>query len=90
MSQLPDLAAELGRQGSLTLEVKVVANAARNEVAGRMADGTLRLRIAAPAREGKANAGLRAFLARLFEVPANSVEIVAGSGSTRKRVRIVR
>lgn len=90
MTGLAELAGELDRKGELTLAVKVVPGAARNEIAGRMADGALRLRIAAPAREGKANAELCAFLARLFGVPASSVKILAGAGSTRKRVRIVR
>ena len=87
---MQDLIEELGRRGALTLAVKVVPRSARNQVAGRMADGTLRVHVAAPAEKGKANAELCAFLAAAFGVPAGHVTIAGGVTSARKLLRIVK
>ena len=72
----------------MTLRVKVVPRSPRTEIAGEMADGTLKIRIAAPPEKGQANDELCAFLARRFRVPQTSVEILSGHTATRKRVRI--
>jgi len=70
------------------LRVKVVPKSSRNEIVGPMADGTLKVKIAAAPEKGKANAELRAFLARHYGVPKSAVTIVSGETSTLKRVRI--
>ena len=72
----------------MDLTVKVIPKSSRNEIAGRMADGTLRVKIAAPPEKGKANAELRAFLAKEYGVPQRDVVIVSGETSHLKRVRI--
>jgi hypothetical protein len=55
-----------------------------------MADGTLKVRIAAAPEKGKANAELCAFLARHYGVPRSAVTILSGGTSPRKLVRIAR
>jgi uncharacterized protein len=50
--------------------------------------GSLKIRLAAPAIEGRANAALIAFLARAFAVPEHAVTLVRGAKSRRKIVRI--
>jgi uncharacterized protein (TIGR00251 family) len=55
-----------------------------------MADGTLKVRIAAAPEKGKANAELCAFLARHYGVPKSAVTILSGASSPRKLVRIAR
>lgn len=45
----------------VTLTVKVIPKSARNEIAGMLADGTLKVKIAAPPEKGQANEMLRAF-----------------------------
>ncbi len=72
----------------MELRVKVVPKSSRNEIVGPMADGTLKVKIAAAPEKGKANAELRAFLARHYGVPKSAVTIVSGETSTLKRVRI--
>ncbi len=62
--------------------------AARTEPAGRHGEGALRLRLAAPAREGKANRACVRFLAGALDVPASAVTIVRGAGSRDKVVRV--
>lgn len=49
----------------------------------------LKVRLAAPPVEGKANEALVAFLADRFEVPKRNVAIVSGEHSREKRVEIV-
>ena len=61
--------------------------AKRSEFAGRHGE-RIKLRLAAPAVEGKANAALIEFLAEYFDVPRRNVSIVSGVRSRAKRVAI--
>lgn len=71
----------------MSLAVWVTPGAPRDEVAG-VADGRLRLRLVAPAHEGKANAALTRFVAGLLGVARRDVRLVAGAGGRRKLLRI--
>ena len=71
----------------MILELYVQPGAARSGFAGEHG-GRLRLRLAAPPVEGKANAALVEFLADYFNVPKRDVRITAGLKSRRKRVVI--
>lgn len=73
----------------MTLKIKVTPRAARTELTGEMADGTLKIRVAAPADKGLANQELCSFLARHFGVPRDQVEVISGQTSTRKLVKII-
>jgi len=72
---------------TLTLCLHVQPGAARSEVAGHHGDA-LKVRLAAPAIEGKANAELIRFLAEAFAVPRRAVTLLGGERSRDKRVRI--
>lgn len=61
--------------------------AKRSEFAGRHGE-RVKLRLAAPAVEGKANEALVEFLADYFGVPRRNVRIAAGLKSRQKRVII--
>ena len=74
--------------GPLTLRVKVIPKGPKSEIVGEMADGTIKIRIAAPAQKGRANEELRSFLARHYRVPAANVTILSGASSQNKLVRI--
>jgi uncharacterized protein len=65
----------------------VQPGASRTEFAGRHGE-RIKLRLAAPAHEGKANAALIAFLAEYYGVPRRKVRITAGLRSRQKRVII--
>jgi len=71
----------------LILELHVQPGAPRSEFAGRHGD-RIKVRLAAPAVEGKANEALVEFLAAYFDVPKRNVRIAAGHKSRRKRVVI--
>ena len=89
MTALEALRAELASAGKLTLSVKVVPKSARTQMVGRMANGTLKVKVAAPPEKGKANAELCAFLAKQFGVPKSNVSVKAGHTAPLKRIRIV-
>ena len=71
----------------MILELHVQPGASRSEFAGEHG-GRLKVCLAAPPVEGKANAELIAFLAEHYGVPKRSVRITAGATSRRKRVEI--
>jgi uncharacterized protein len=72
---------------ALVLALHVQPGAKRTQLAGRHGDA-LKLRLAAPPVEGRANDALRAFLADAFGVPQRKVTIVRGEASRDKIVRI--
>ncbi|MCC6394817.1 MAG: DUF167 domain-containing protein [Bryobacterales bacterium] len=74
----------------LILKIKVIPKSSRTEMAGEMADGALKVRVAAPPEKGKANAELCAFLAKHYGVPRHCVSIISGETSPLKRVRVRR
>lgn len=72
----------------MILTLRVVPNAGRDAFAGRMDDGALKIKLRAPAVDGKANAGLIGFLAKTFDVSKSAVTILSGETSRHKRVQI--
>ena len=70
-----------------TLELKVIPNAPRDEVAGWMGDA-LKVKVHAPALDGRANDALAAFLAGRLGLPRRAVTLVRGDKSRHKVVRI--
>src|SRR5215831_11187911 len=75
------------KDGLCVLRVKVQPGAPRNEIAGEH-DGMVKLKIAAPPVDGKANEECRRFLAAVLEVPAGSVEIKSGAASRIKVITV--
>ncbi|QNM95958.1 DUF167 domain-containing protein [Chitinimonas koreensis] len=69
------------------LSLYLQPGARKTEVAG-LHDGALKLRLAAPPVEGRANAALIGWLADWFGVPKNRVRIEGGELSRHKRVRV--
>ncbi|MDR2196253.1 MAG: DUF167 domain-containing protein [Gallionellaceae bacterium] len=69
------------------LELHVQPGAKRSELAGLHGDA-LKVRLAAPPIEGRANEALLRFIAELFEVTLRDVELVRGAQSRRKTVRV--
>jgi uncharacterized protein (TIGR00251 family) len=69
------------------LLLQVVPNAGRSACVG-LHDGALRVRLAAPAIEGRANAALLAWLAQALDLPRRAVTLASGETTRRKRVRL--
>lgn len=77
-----------GQRGA-AITVKVIPRAKFTQVAGVMADGTIKIRVAAPPVEGAANKTLVGFLAETLGIPRSQVDIVAGENSERKLISLV-
>ena len=69
------------------LQLSVMPNAKRTEVDG-LHEGALRVRLAAPPIDGRANAALVAWLAKSLGVPKRDVQVLRGQSSRRKQVAV--
>jgi uncharacterized protein len=73
--------------GAVIFNVRVQPRASKDEIAGEMA-GALKIRLRAPALEGRANEALIEFLADLLKTPKGAVRILSGERSRVKRLEI--
>jgi uncharacterized protein len=73
--------------GFLVMSIRVQPGAKRTEVAGPHGDA-LKIRVAAPALEDRANAALVDFIARKLGVARRDVALVSGVKSREKRFEI--
>ncbi len=71
----------------LIFNVRVLPKSSKSTIVGEM-EGTLKVKLKAPPVEGAANAELIKVLAKFFAVPKSAVEIVKGSTSKNKQVKI--
>jgi uncharacterized protein (TIGR00251 family) len=72
--------------GLIRFRVRVQPAAPRNELLGWNTAGELRIKVAAPPREGEANKELVAFLAKRFSVPKREIELMSGEKSKGKTI----
>ncbi|MDO8812689.1 MAG: DUF167 domain-containing protein [Gallionella sp.] len=72
----------------VTLTLHVQPGAKRSEIAGLHGEA-LKIRLAAPPIEGRANEALLKYIAQLFDVPMRQVELRQGGQSRHKVVAIV-
>ncbi|HON55675.1 MAG TPA: DUF167 domain-containing protein [bacterium] len=75
-------------QPAIIIEVKVQPNANKSEICGKMADGSLKIKVKAPASENKANAELINILSEAFDTKKSNIEIISGKTNTRKKIKI--
>lgn len=75
------------RDGASWLDLSVVPNAKRTGVDG-LHDGALRVRLAAPPVDGKANATVCEWLADELGCPKRAVRVLRGPASRRKQIEI--
>lgn len=71
----------------MILHLRAKPNAKANALQ-RAADGSLTVRLKAPAQDGKANACLLAFLAEVFGVSKSRVVLLSGHTAPFKKVEI--
>lgn len=67
----------------MKITVRITPNAKKSEILG-WEDGFLKIKIAAPAIEGKANAELTRFLAKLCRVSKSQIIILKGDNARIK------
>jgi uncharacterized protein (TIGR00251 family) len=73
--------------GTVIFAVRVQPRASKDEITGEIA-GAIRIRLRAPAVEGRANEALIEFLAQLLKSPKGAVRILSGERSRIKRLEI--
>jgi uncharacterized protein (TIGR00251 family) len=73
--------------GTVIFAVRVQPRSSKDEIAGDAA-GALKIRLQAPALEGRANEALIEFLAELLKTPKGAVRILSGERSRIKRLEI--
>lgn len=83
-----DLITEFKQRGSVTFPVRVVPDAPHTLASERLADGSIKIRLAAPAEGGKANMELLRYLSQRFAVQKTQARLVSGVASRHKLVRI--
>jgi hypothetical protein len=71
----------------ITLSLHVQPGAKKSSLAGLHGDA-LKIRLAAPPIEGRANEALLKFIAALFRVPVRNVYLKQGEQSRHKRVEV--
>ena len=69
------------------LALKAIPNAPRNAIAGWLGE-VLKVKVHAPALEGRANDELCAFLAEQLRLPRRAVAVAQGGKSRQKLIRI--
>ena len=74
--------------GELILRLYIQPGAARTGWGGRHGGAELKLRVAAPPVEGKANQACLRFLAKAARVPKGAVTLLRGERSRNKVIRI--
>lgn len=86
---MPGLPTAIRRQpdGSLTLSLHVQPGAKRTEFAGLHGEA-VKIRLAAPPVDGKANICLQAFVADFMRVPKRAVSLLGGESSRQKVLRV--
>lgn len=72
---------------SVTLRLHCQPGAKRSEIQG-LHGAALKIRLAAPPVDGKANEALLTFLSRHLGIPQRDVELVSGPSSRHKVVRV--
>lgn len=70
-----------------TIRVHVIPNAKIDKVVGEHSDA-IKIKLRAPAIEGKANAALRKFLAEKLSIPQRAIVLERGERSRDKVIRI--
>ena len=70
------------------IKIKVIPHAGKNEIVGKLADGTLKIKLKAPPVDGKANEELVKFLAKEFGVKKDGVKIISGKTGRKKIIEI--
>ncbi len=85
---MPDFLPALTQSGpDVLIRIKVVPGASRERVMGMLGD-RVKVAVAAPPEDGKANQAICALLAKVLGVGTKSVAVTAGMTNPRKTVRV--
>ena len=79
---------ELSRRGIVHLKIKVRTGANRTCLKEIMADGSLKIEVAAVPEKGRANLELVKYLHKVLKVDKNKIPIISGKNNKNKLIKI--
>ncbi|MGD0002755.1 MAG: DUF167 domain-containing protein [Anaerolineaceae bacterium] len=71
------------------ITVRVIPRSSRNEIAEILPDGTIKIRLTSIPEEKELNRALLNYLAKIFNVSINQLEVVAGFNRSDKLITIL-
>lgn len=77
-----------GRAGA-AIAVRVTARSSKTGISAILEDGTIKIKITSAPVDGKANEELIRYLAEIFNISKNNIEILAGQTSKNKMIAIM-
>jgi len=77
-------------KGEVYLRLKARPGAPKTQLKAIMDDETIKVDIAAPAENGRANEALIVWLAQELDVSKNNVKVISGAGDRLKLVKIIK
>lgn len=81
------VAADILAKGGCSLRVR--PGAPKSGITGVLADGSIKIAIAAQAEDGEANRELISFLSQFLKISRDQISIVSGVTSRKKLVKII-
>jgi hypothetical protein len=75
------------KDGTLLLHIKVVPNSSRTQIAGTLGNA-LKIKVAQPPENNKANSALLALLAQTLKIPQANLTLTAGHSRPQKTIQI--
>lgn len=85
--EIPIAAIRPDAGGGSIIDCHIQPGAARSRVVGGY-DGRVKIAVAAPPVDGKANAALRKFLASLLKLPVGRVRLLSGETGRSKKLNL--
>ena len=89
-AMIEPLLQQLASDGQITFTVRAHPGAKQTKFKSIMADGALKIDLAAAPEDGKANQLLISYLAELFTVAKANIELLSGETSRIKQIRVQR
>jgi len=85
---IDELKKKLSREKKIYLDIKVVPGASKTEIKNVVYGEVIKINVKAIPEKGKANSELIKFLSEALEVNRKNIEIIKGSGSQFKLLKI--
>jgi uncharacterized protein (TIGR00251 family) len=73
----------------VVLKVQVTPRASKTCITKVLDDGTVKIHLTAPPVEGKANAALKKFLAKILDIPISYISVLAGESGRHKTLYVM-
>ena len=79
---------KLAHGQAVCLKIKVTPKSGKCEIAGTMADGTIKIKLKSAPENNKANEELIILLSKTFNIPGEKIIILTGKKAKRKIIEI--